>query len=261
MHKILVATVSVAAIGVSTAMAADLSAMPTKAPNFVAPSWTGFYAGLNAGYAWGNSEGTAVATDRFSAALGWGSMAIPPLKPEGFVGGGQIGYNWQSGSWVLGVEADFSGMNAKTDGSVNPFFSGKTGSFATYSSKYDWLATARLRAGVTLAQNWLVYVTGGLAVTRVSDSILGSPHGTGAAGDDLLPFADSKTLVGGTVGAGVEYAFAQNWSVKAEYLYAKFDDTTPTQGALANFGAVGPIATFKHDLSTLRAGINYKFGG
>jgi outer membrane immunogenic protein len=257
MHKTLLATVSIAAIGISTAMAADLGAMPTKAPNFVAPSWTGFYAGLNAGYAWGNSEGTAVANDRFSPALGWGSMAIPSLKPQGFIGGGQIGYNWQSGSWVLGAEADFSGMNAKTDGSVNPFFSGKAGSFATYSSKYDWLATARLRAGVTLAPNWLVYVTGGLAVTRVSDSILGEPHGAGPT--DVISFADSKTLVGGTVGAGVEYAFAQNWSVKAEYLYAKFDDTTPTLEALANFGAVGPIATFKHDLSTLKGGINYRF--
>lgn len=259
MHKTILASVSIAALGVSTAMAADLSAMPTKAPNFVAaPSWTGFYVGLNAGYAWGNSEGTAIETSTFSRANGWGSMAIPSLKPEGFIGGGQIGYNWQSGSWVLGAEADFSGMSAKTDQSVNPFFSGKSFSSASYSSKYDWLATARLRAGVTLAQNWLVYVTGGLAVTRVSDSIAGAPHGAGAL-DLLLPYADSKTLVGGTVGAGVEYAFAQNWSVKAEYLYAKFENTTPTLTDTSNYGAVGPIASFKHDLSTARAGINYRF--
>jgi outer membrane immunogenic protein len=255
MHKTILASVSIAALGVSTAMAADLSAMPTKAPSFVAaPSWTGFYAGLNAGYAWGNSAGTGVANSRFDPVF-FGSVVIPSIKPEGFIGGGQIGYNWQSGSWVLGAEADFSGMNAKTDQAVNPFFSGKSGSFATYSSKYDWLATARLRAGVTLAQNWLVYVTGGLAVTHVSDSIVGAPTSAGT----VVSYADSKTLVGGTVGAGVEYAFAQNWSLKAEYLYAKFENTTPTLAAPTPFGAVGPIASFKHDLSTARAGINYRF--
>jgi outer membrane immunogenic protein len=260
MHKTLLATVSIAAIGISTAMAADLGAMPTKAPNFVAPTWTGAYVGLNAGYGWGNSDGTAVASDRFTPA----DVHIPSLEPKGFVGGGQVGYNWQTGPWVLGAELDFSGMNVKADQRVNPFFFGK-GS-GTYSTQYDWLLTARARAGITFSQNWLLYVTGGLAVTQVKDSITGG----NVFGGDTTTWSSSKTLVGGTVGGGLEYAFAPNWSLKAEYLYAKFDDTAPSMSYSSpaptpGFGAprtgFGTIANFTHDLNIVRAGINYKFGG
>jgi outer membrane immunogenic protein len=67
-------------------------------------------------------------------------LNVPSLNPKGFIGGGQVGYNWQTGPWVLGAELDFSGMNVKADQSVNPFFIGK-GS-GTYSTQYDWLLTA-----------------------------------------------------------------------------------------------------------------------
>jgi outer membrane immunogenic protein len=258
MHKILLATVSIAAIGISTAMAADLGDMPTKAPNFVGPTWTGAYVGLNAGYGWGNSDGTALVSEP-----GRPGLNVPSLNPRGFIGGGQVGYNWQSGLWVLGAELDFSGMNVKADQSVNPFFMGK-GS-GTYSTQYNWLLTARARAGISFSQNWLLYVTGGLAVTQVKDSITGR----GVFGGDTTVWSGSKTLVGGTVGGGLEYAFAPNWSMKAEYLYAKFDDTAPSISyssppPLSGFAprtGFGPIANFSHDLNIVRAGINYKFGG
>src|ERR1700761_1884959 len=117
MRRILLATVSTIAISTSTAMAADLGPMLTKAPPPVAASWTGGYVGLNAGYAWGNVDGTSVASTSFTPA----DVHVPSLAPKGFVGGGQIGYNWQTGLLVLGAEVDFSGIDAKSDQSVNPF--------------------------------------------------------------------------------------------------------------------------------------------
>jgi outer membrane immunogenic protein len=263
MLKVLLATASIAAISVSAAAAADLGPMPTKAlPVIAAPgSWSGAYVGLNAGYAWGNVDGSAVPNDALSDPHAFGHFTAPSFSPEGFIGGGQIGYNWQTGAWVLGGEVDFSGINAKSDKVVEPFFAGK-GHKATTSSQYDWLFTARLRAGVTVAQNWLVYATGGLAMTRVKESMTTS----GFFGNDTTTWSDSKTLFGGTIGGGVEYAFASNWSAKAEYLYAKFEDTTPlvtasTTGIGFGLAIRGPVASFSHDLNVVRVGINYKFGG
>jgi outer membrane immunogenic protein len=259
MRRIFLAATSTIAISTSAAMAADLGPMLTKAPAPVTASWTGAYVGLNAGYAWGNVNGTSVASTSYIPA----DIHVPSLAPQGFIGGGQVGYNWQTGLLVLGAEVDFSGIDAKSDQSVNPFFFGKgTGK---YSTQYDWLLTARARAGVTFAPNWLLYITGGLAVTHVQDSITGG----NVFGGDLTTWSDSKTLVGGAIGGGLEYAFAQNWSMKVEYLYAKFDDTAPsiTQSSpppFVGFGArtgFNAIANFSHDLNIVRAGINYKFGG
>ena len=88
--------------------------------------------------------------------------------PAGVHGGVQVGYYWQTGQWVFGGEVDFSGLNAKADASVSPFFTNKA-NVTTWSSRYDWLFTARVRGGFTVAPNWLLYATGGLAVTHVND--------------------------------------------------------------------------------------------
>ena len=121
---------SAAVIGfVSIAPAAD---MPTKAPVYKAPvaapvsNWTGFYVGLNAGYAWGNSDPTLIdPTTEAPFFHNATTPATPGLSPRGFIGGGQVGYNWQTGQWVFGGEVDFSGLNAKADATVSPFFTGK----------------------------------------------------------------------------------------------------------------------------------------
>lgn len=251
MYRTFLATASMIAIGSSAAFAADLRPIPMKAPAYAAPpaSWTGFYIGLNAGYAWGNANGSPL--DIFTV--------VSP-QPKGFIGGGQIGYNWQTGPWVLGGELDFSGLDLKANQSVTPFFVGKgTPNSATFSSQYDWLATARLRAGVTLAPNWLLYVTGGLAVTHAKDSITGTNF---FGPNTSVTWSDSKVLYGGTIGGGLEFAFATNWSAKVEYLYAKFNDTTPLETASTNVNfLVRPISTVNHDLNIVRVGINYKFGG
>jgi outer membrane immunogenic protein len=218
-------------------------------------NWTGFYAGLNAGYAWGKSDPTLQDVSFFEGSPQ--VAATPSLKPKGFIGGGQLGYNWQSGIWVLGAELDFSGLDVKASERVAGLFVQGVNIFnTTFSSRYDWLFTARARLGVTIAPNSLLYATGGLAVTHAKDSVSTLNTANGVTAD----WSESETLVGGTVGAGVEYAFAPNWSVKAEYLYSKFKDSSPPLTG-SNVGGVisGPVAEFDHNLHVVRAGINYKF--
>ena len=256
MHKALLASVSAVALTCTAAMPAH-AAPPT-------PSWTGFYAGLNAGYAWGNANptltGSVVTIFGFSGTTG----APPSLHPQGFIGGGLVGYNWQSGQFVYGGEFDFSGLSAKSDATLNPFFIGKgSNRNVTFSSQYDWLFTARVRGGYLVAPNWLVYATGGLAVTHVKDSVICRPI-TGSCGDfssDPLGWSDSTTLAGGTIGGGFEYMFGPQWTARVEYLYAKFKDTTPpvTVVPVSNPGFIPAIFTFSHDLSIVRFAVAYKF--
>jgi outer membrane immunogenic protein len=256
MQKIVLAA-ALLALGSASAFAADLPArgMVAKAP-MMAPvnTWQGFYIGLNAGYAWGNSNTSLSSAEVFDGAPVVGSF--PSLKPKGFIGGGQIGYNWQSGMLVLGAEFDFSGLGVKATESVDPLAANNANSYlATFSSRYDWMLTARGRLGVTVAPSWLLYVTGGLAVTQARDSV----NLINTANNNFINFADSKTLTGGTLGAGVEYAFAPNWSVKAEYLYTKFGDTSPSFTTATSPGVVPPVAKFDHSLNIVRAGVNYHF--
>jgi outer membrane immunogenic protein len=255
----LLATVAVVGF-TSIASAADL---PTKAPVYKAPAvapvsnWTGFYVGLNAGYAWGNSDTTSISG---ATLTGTGVLlAAPPpgLTPNGFIGGGQAGYNWQIGQWVFGGEIDFSGLDAKADATISPFFAGKGfASPATFSSRHDWLFTARLRGGVTVVPNWLLYVTGGLAVTQVHDSA--TVHIP-----ETWTYSETSTLAGGTIGGGLEAMFGPNWSARIEYLFAKFKDTSPP-GVIVDGPAVGvtldPAFSFHHDLNVVRFAVNYKFG-
>jgi outer membrane immunogenic protein len=233
MRKSLLASASVLALSCSVAEAAPPAPM----------TWTGFYIGANARYAWGNTDPTLIVSP-------FPATAVPSLTPRGFIGGGQAGYNWQTGQWVFGGEIDFSGLDAKADAMVSPFFNFKGSNSATWSSRYDWLFTARLRGGLTVAPNWLLYVTGGLAVTHVRDS---ATLTTFAA-----TWSESSTLTGGTIGGGLETMFAPNWSARIEYLYAKFKDTTPPQ--TSGLPVIPPPFSFNHDLNVVRFAINYKFG-
>jgi len=201
------------------ANAADLPRGPYKAPAYVAPAyanWTGFYVGLNAGYGFGKSN--------------WDLPAISP-SPKGFVGGGTIGYNLQTGLWLWGLEGDvdYSAMKGSTDGPGG-----------AYETKNSWLGTGRARIGYAGWNNFLPYITGGAAFGDIKAT---APNGVSA----------SKTKVGWTAGAGLEYAMWSNWSVKAEYLYVdlgKFD-AGPT------FGVAADNVSFKANI--VRAGLNYRF--
>ncbi len=257
MHKTLLASVSVVALSC-------VGAMPGHAASPTPMTWTGFYVGANAGYAWGNANPTmigSVAGAPFSLPAATGP--VPSLNPRGFIGGGQAGYNWQTGQWVFGGEVDFSGLDAKADATVSPFFMNKP-NVTTWSSRYDWLFTARVRGGFTVAPNWLLYVTGGLAVTHVKNSVTCTAPSNGCYGSGpggvTVSWAGTSTLTGGTIGGGLETMFAPNWTARVEYLYAKFKDTTP--GAVSfpvPAAPFPPLFSFNHNLNVVRFAINYKF--
>jgi outer membrane immunogenic protein len=209
--------------------AAQGADMPIKAPYYKgAPrsvvayyNWTGFYAGINGGYAFGSSD--------------WTSPAVSP-DPKGFLAGATIGYNWQSGAIVYGLEGDWDWSNVKADATCGAF---------TCTTKQDWIATARGRIGYAF-DRWLPYLTAGGAFASLKASTT-NPLFTGA----------SSTQIGWTAGVGLEYAIIGNWTAKIEYLYAdlgKFDCGT----------GCGPLATGNNvsfSESIVRAGLNYKFSG
>jgi outer membrane immunogenic protein len=198
--------------------AADLSRPSYKAPIYSTPgySWTGFYAGINGGYGFGSSTWS-----------GAGTTGSP--SPKGPLGGVTLGYNLQTGSWVWGVEGDFDYSWVKGTATG-------TGACAApgCETRNNWLATARGRLGYAGWDRWLPYITGGAA--------FGSMKLTPANGA-----AETKTRLGWTLGAGVEYAVLTNWTAKLEYLYA---DLGTTSGAAAD-------VTFKE--SIVRVGLNYRF--
>jgi outer membrane immunogenic protein len=204
----------------SPSFAADL---PRKAPMYVAPfSWSGLYIGLNGGYGWGTSSWSSVAT-------------AGDTKPKGLLGGGTIGYNLQTGVWVWGLEGDFDISQIK--GSTT----GGTGVCAGLGceTRNRWLATGRGRIGYSF-DRWLPFITGGAAFGDVKMS----PN-TG--------LSETKTKVGWTAGAGVEYAFMGAWSAKLEYLYVDLG----TSSCSAATCGIATDVSFKSSL--VRAGVNYRF--
>jgi len=208
----------------SPSFAADLPRPDYKAPNyspvFVAPfSWSGFYVGLNGGYGWGQSKWS-------------GSGGDFEVSPNGWLGGGTVGYNLQTGAWVWGIEGDIDYMNLKGTADA-AFCPGCT-------FKDTWLATIRGRVGYSF-DRWLPYLTGGLAYGNMyMDTGFGSV---------------SRTKAGWTAGGGVEYAFAGAWSTKLEYLYVDLGSATCGM-ATCGFPA---DETVDFKASVVRLGLNYRF--
>jgi len=254
------------AIG-APAVAADL---PLKAPPpMVAPafSWTGLYIGVNGGGAWGDSD-LSTATI-FSPTGYFAASSVPAINavgqqhvnPSGGTAGGQVGYNWQSGVVVYGVEADIEwlGLSGTATGSAVYPCCAPTSFTVSSSMKSDWLFTLRPRLGFA-ANNWLLYVTGGLAVANVKANFLFTDNFATA----LEAAAISETKVGWTAGVGAEYAFAGRWSAKVEYLHVDLGSTSVTSTNLTAF--TPPIAfptnVFGHSVNLttdiVRAGINFR---
>ena len=211
------------AVAAPAVQAADLGGRPVSykdEPDYGPPRylWTGLYTGLHAGYGWGTSS------HRDTAGVTTGGF-----DTDGFVGGGTLGYNFQSGQIVWGLETDISYSDITGVG-----FSGG----AAYTSSIDWLWTVRARLGVDM-NGWMPYITGGLAVADVEATSLSGL------------FGKSDTKAGWTIGGGLEVKLDRNWSFKAEYLYVDLGDVgvpTPT-----------PIKADFDETHIVRAGINYKF--
>lgn len=245
--------------------AADLS---TKAPP-IAPvavyNWTGFYAGLNVGGVWANTDIDYTASlFGFSGAPGAAFLNAGTsgrLKTSGFTGGGQVGYNYQTGAVVWGLEADlnYTGLSGTRFIALNfaPIGVNITDPF-TQTMQSNWLATFRGRLGYATGP-LLFYATGGLAVANVSYT----DFAFFPASNSINAASSSSTRTGWTVGGGAEWMIAPKWSVKAEYLYVDLGNTTYTStNSVLN---VAPnLATITHDHRLTenigRVGFNYKFG-
>ncbi|MCI0466127.1 MAG: outer membrane beta-barrel protein [Beijerinckiaceae bacterium] len=294
MRRILSASAGAIALS-GAALAADL---PARAPPPVylpppPPTWTGLYVGLNAGYTWSNSNtvntftanvfgnpilrppGSATAFSISSAAL---ATARLPSRIDGFIGGGQFGYNYQFGSWVTGLELDFQGI-AAGGGSSTLLSSATVPGFAAFpinqtlsvSRSLDWFGTVRGRVGFTVWPTLLVYGTGGLAYGQASSStsILQSIQNVGA----VPPYGSfgtfSQALAGWTAGGGLEWLFFPNWSLKVEYLYYDLGRATYALSPLTSFANIGgltiprtsgaPVSRTTFNGNIVRVGINYHF--
>jgi outer membrane immunogenic protein len=210
---------------VSAASAADLAARRyTKAPAPVSPiyDWSGFYAGVMGGYAWGSGA-------------------------SGGFGGGTLGYNWQApgSQFVFGLEADAAGSSLKQTQTTALNVLGFPVT-ATGEDKVDAFGSVTGRVGVALDAS-LLYAKGGYAWADNKITL-----GASAFGIPIFSGSDSHLHSGYTVGAGVEYMFAPNWSAKLEYMYANLSSQTYTiTGTSFDSGTI--------DFNTVKAGINYHF--
>jgi outer membrane immunogenic protein len=255
------------------AIAADV------APYYRAPlvqpiwAWTGFYIGANAG--WVDSVGqtiTNTGTDTGAGGLGAGLNtfgAIPltvNVNNRGFIGGGQVGYNWQIGpNWVWGLEGDLAGVGAKSSTAAG---SATAVPITTiYTSELDMLGTVRARLGFLAIPNLLLYGTGGLAYgeTKLGSAAVCPTSNPPCQTEPTTANQSSNWSFGWTVGAGVEWKFAPDWSVKAEYLYV---DLGPQSNTITYNHGLAPAAFTSSLTSTVnlhdnivRFGVNYNFGG
>ena len=280
MKKLIIACVTIGALLGSPAMAAD---MPVKAPvptAVAAPSWTGFYAGPNLGYGWGDRSPTITATDpgttAFIKAISSGSINPAPFGTSGVVGGLQIGYNFQfAPNWLVGIETDFqwSDLNGNSNGAFS-FVRGAAPHTSSADERINWFGTVRGRLGYLVTSNWLVYGTGGFAYGRVEQqATVTNVSATGVVNSSFTCVANavcatgsrSETRGGWTAGAGWEYLldgnpfFNRPVTVKVEYLYVnlgKNDLLLPTQSNPAvSFATQFGDTAFQ----TVRAGFNVRF--
>ena len=259
-----VTSVAMAAIAASEPVrAADLAARPyTKAPAVVvdpAYNWSGWYVGVNGGWAWGNTTGDRVATSAdLLPAVAIGTVPNLNAKHEGGFGGAQAGYNWQTGNWVFGIETDIQGSDiGRTTTTVVPFPVAPGLSTSTGRDHMDWFGTFRGRIGIA-ANNVLFYGTAGAAYggVHITANDIGSVPGSGT-----FTSSTSDTLFGWAAGAGIEWGVTPNWTVKGEYLHIDLGSTNVNARDLVLTPASFITYRFRHQVDLARVGINYKFGG
>jgi outer membrane immunogenic protein len=284
--KKLLLSAAVLAISAGAAVAADLPSrkgppvLPPPPPP--PPMWTGFYAGLNAGYGfgtnsntqsiglgslpytghyWGEGEGYFSSSSTLGAGLALSGVGNNNSNQNGFIGGGQVGYNYQWGpSFVIGIEADIQGTGIRgtsrtvglggdsslvgyDNGDYDHYTLANSSAFGTtnVNAGVDWLGTVRGRLGYLFTPTMLVYATGGLTYGGVYANV----HNYAVASSELVHYNGdysgsrgsfshtfvgggnkSSTLVGWNVGGGLEWMFMPNWSLKAEAIYWNMGNMT-----------------------------------
>jgi len=230
--KLAIGAAALTLAATASASAADLPSRPVKAPIYAVAAvynWTGFYVGANLGGAWSN-----VAVNSNFAAGEWS------FNNSNFMLGGQLGYNYQIGQFVLGGEWEFDWANGSKTSGFHPTALGPLQ--ASFNS--DWVMTLAARFGFAV-DTWLFYAKAGGGWTQVNNQ-LKNPAGGMVANN-------SSTNAGWLVGGGIEYAFAQNWTGKIEYSYLGLNDNTFSANGTPRRITVSP------NLSMFKVGVNYKF--
>ena len=236
-------------------------------------SWTGFYIGAQGGAGWGTSEDSLKA---FQTCVGVACTAVFPITPpgllrdsygiNGFHGGGTIGFNWQTGPVVLGVEADLSGSDLTGNGncadSSGVVFGGISANCRTRLTSFG---TVTGRLGFVATNRALVFVKAGGAWGDFDRSVIVGTPVFGPGGVIAASASFSETRWGFTAGTGVEYALWRNWSAKIEYDFMDFDTSNENfrfSGPLISAGAVLNVHSGdREEVHVVRFGLNYKFGG
>jgi outer membrane immunogenic protein len=249
MKKFLLGTVALVALGIAgPASAADLAARPyTKAPPIAAPmlyDWSGFYIGANGGYGWARQ------------CLDITQLGLVNVFAEGCndkgggIVGGQIGYRWQAGTWVFGLEAQGDWANLRTERVfVNTPLLNATN---TWRTSIDGLGLFTGQVGYAWNAT-LLYVKGGAAVANQRFDIFNTLTGIGLGQAE-------RTRWGGVVGVGLEYGFAPNWTAGIEYDYL-FRESESRTFLTPNLPVASITANTRSDISMVTGRISYKFGG
>ena len=297
MKKYLLAAVSLSAIMSASAFAADVASLKA-APIAPVPMWTGFYAGLNSGYGWGLTPGSYTQAPLFfdqraekytgsPSGLGAANSGKAIINQSGYLGGGQIGYNYQlMDKYLVGLETDMQGAAISGQGyysgagvTVNDFVGGRNDIYDTVGNgqtqaSINWLGTLRGRAGYLITPNLLAYATGGLSYggvtatnyfgSQTNEYITGNRWQLGSQQNLAGSGRASTTLVGWNVGGGIEWMLSSNWSLKSEVLYYNLGTLTfsgwgysPSPADSSKSQAVVNGITVNFAGLTARAGINY----
>lgn len=246
-----IVTIAAGSLLATSAFAADvISYEPT--PIF---SWTGGYVGLNAGYGGGKAKHPFDSWYDDGDAIYRESGSLN-LTSSGFLGGAQIGYNYQIGQLVVGIETDIQGANVKGEGSISMSDMDGNSLNARLGTKLDWFGTVRARMGVSATDRFMVYGTGGLAYGRTTSFVRGTSYDAWWDETDSFNESVKKTKGGWTIGAGAEYAITNNVTFKTEYLFTDLGKTNLFSDGGDDYGV---SLDRKFNFHTVRAGINYKF--
>jgi len=287
MKRLFITCIAAAAFFGAPALAADLA---VKAPPAVAAApgtnWSGFYAGVNGGYAW-QDPASSISGDSNSGAgsiflnIANNVVTVPPglndltfqlgNKLSGALGGLQFGYNWQlDRTWLVGLEADFDLSDLKGSASVSD-----PSEFIVLtqlsSQQLEWFVTLRGRLGYLVNDRLLVFGTGGLAYgeTKASASIALGGHGIAvvdtttlncAANTTCLAASQSRLSAGWAAGGGAEYAISKNFTLKVEYLHIDLGAQNLTLVAIPPTTGNGfALAKFNNAYDLVRGGVSYRF--
>jgi outer membrane immunogenic protein len=265
MRKTIAAVATAISLASAPAFAADLPMKAAPMPVAVW-SWTGFYFGAHVGAGWGETESTVTG---FSAAVpgiagpggvinGTSSIPFNQNSRSGFLGGGQAGYNWQAGLFVLGVQGDIAGLDVK---GTDPCLV-----ILTCTSKSDWLATVSGRVGAVILDRGMIYAKGGGAWLHTKNSV-----GIGSLTIGGVPLIPATNITNGEydqggwlVGLGTEWMITQNWTAFIEYDYMRFENKNVAfkiNPVLVAPATVTINTSQTNTLSIAKVGVNYKFGG